>query len=255
MDIKKKVQQQFGMNAEKYVTSPTHAKGKDLARLVEISGASKEDLVLDIATGGGHTANALAPLVNQVTALDLTSEILEAARSFIVANGYSNVSFVEGDAENLPFSEHSFDLVTCRIAPHHFPDIKAFVSESFRVLKPGGSFLLIDNTASEIQAYDEFYNEIEKIRDGSHYRAWKKSEWIELVEVAGYRLEFMEVFKKRFVFKSWCERMAMDEADTQLLVNKMLGAAGEAKHYFDIVEKDGEVQEFSGEAILLKATK
>lgn len=83
--IKSQVQKQFAKNAGKYVTSAGHAKGEDLALLVASSQATPDMNVLDIATGGGHVANALAPLVQRVTALDLTEEMLQAAERFIQA--------------------------------------------------------------------------------------------------------------------------------------------------------------------------
>ena len=171
MDIKKDVQKQFGRSADEYVKSSGHRKGADLQKLVEIARVTGIEHVLDVATGGGHTANAFAPLVHKVTAVDLTPEMLTAAETYIKGNGHSNVVFVEGDAEKLPFQDHSFDLVTCRIAPHHFPNVQQFVSEVHRVLKANGRFLLDDNVAPEGNEYDHFYNKIEKIRDYSHFRA------------------------------------------------------------------------------------
>lgn len=91
--IKQQAQRQFAKNAAKYVTSPGHTAGEDLAYLVSASGAEKHMDVLDIATGGGHTANALAPLVRSVIAYDLTEEMLAAAEAFITGNGRTNVSF------------------------------------------------------------------------------------------------------------------------------------------------------------------
>ncbi len=163
--MKNQVKQQFSRNAEKYVTSARHAKGEDLAWLVSCAKANANMNVLDIATGGGHVANALAPLVRHVTAYDLTREMLEAAERFIGGNGYTNVSYVTGDAEQLPFEDESFDLVTCRIAAHHFTDIPVFAAEALRVATPGGKLLLIDNVAPEQDHLDQFYNDIEKFRD------------------------------------------------------------------------------------------
>ncbi|MDN4072251.1 class I SAM-dependent methyltransferase [Fictibacillus terranigra] len=255
MDIKARVQEQFGKNAEKYVSSPIHAKGKDLEQMAKISNAGANDRLLDIATGGGHTANLFAPLVKEVTALDLTSEILEAAKTFIEGNGYQNVSFIKGDAENLPFPKESFEAVTCRIAPHHFPDLQAFISESYRVLAQGGTLLIIDNTAPEKQEYDEFYNDIEKRRDHSHFRAWKKSEWLKFLEEAGFKIEQMHVFKKTFSFDSWCSRMQMKMEEKEQLIRKMLESPSHLKKYFGVREQSGKIQEFSGEAVLIKAIK
>lgn len=128
--------------------------------------------------------------------MDLTPEMLTAAETFIKGNGYSNVVFVEGDAEKLPFQDHSFDLVTCRIAPHHFPNVQQFVSEVHRVLKANGKFLLDDNVAPEGNEFDHFYNKIEKIRDYSHFRAWKKTEWINMLEQEGFEIQELYRFEK-----------------------------------------------------------
>ncbi|MDP4108049.1 MAG: class I SAM-dependent methyltransferase, partial [Bacillota bacterium] len=149
MDYKKEVKQQFGKNAESYVTSSIHKDGVDLQKLLKLAKITGEEVVLDIATGGGHTANGFASFVNKVIALDLTAQMLVVAEKFIRGNGHQNVEFVQGDAEDLPFSAQSFDIVTCRIAPHHFPNVNKFVNEVFRVLKSGGQFLLDDNVVPE----------------------------------------------------------------------------------------------------------
>ncbi|EFU41101.1 hypothetical protein PVOR_15779 [Paenibacillus vortex V453] len=254
--IKSQVQQQFAKNAGKYVTSQGHAKGEDLSLLVSCSQADQTMEVLDIATGGGHVANALAPLVRRVTAFDLTEEMLTTAAAFIHGNGHTNVDFVQGDAEQLPFEDASFDLVTCRIAAHHFPDVPAFVRESLRVLKPGGKILLIDNVAPEKENLDEFYNEIEKQRDYSHVRAWKKSEWIHLLELTGFRTEMAVTFQKPFQFHDWCERSGLAEEEKILLEQKLLHASEEARHYFLVrSDKTGAVSGFTGESIYIQASR
>ena len=135
------VQHQFGANAANYSTSAVHAKGASLARLVNLVKPGKDWIVLDIATGAGHTAAAFAPHVAKVIASDLTPEMLEEAHKLAKAKGLANMETATADAEQLPFGDRSFDLVTCRIAPHHFPDVAAFVAESWRVLKSGGIFV------------------------------------------------------------------------------------------------------------------
>ncbi|MDF2726342.1 MAG: SAM-dependent methyltransferase, partial [Paenibacillus sp.] len=227
--LKELVKQQFSKNAQSYVVSPRHARGEDLALLVAASNANQDMEVLDIATGGGHVANALAPLVRRVVACDLTPDMLAAAAQFIRGNGHTNVEFIPGDAERLPFADAAFDLVTCRIAAHHFPDVAAFVRESFRVVKPGGKLLLIDNTAPELQRFDHFYNDIEKRRDPSHVRAWKKSEWLRMLEEAGYRLESVVCFPKPFVFADWCARASVPEETAIQLAADMADAPEEIR--------------------------
>src|SRR5688572_26612527 len=118
--IKALVQSQFGSSAEDYVSSRTHASGSDLTRLVELANLQGDERVLDVATGGGHTALAFARRAREVVAVDITERMLQVAEAFIREQGLTNVSFERADAEALPFPNESFDIVTCRIAPHHF---------------------------------------------------------------------------------------------------------------------------------------
>src|SRR6266545_7095190 len=142
--IKRLVQDQFGATAQSYVTSQSHAHGDDLQRMIELARPRGDERMLDIATGGGHTALAFAPHVREVVASDLTPRMLAAAEAFIRGQGVTNVLFEPADAEELPFADASFDIVTARIAPHHFPNPRRFVHQAVRVLRPGGLFLLDD---------------------------------------------------------------------------------------------------------------
>lgn len=117
---KSQVQEFFGVNADKYATSKVHAKGASLERVVELVRPKPEWRALDVATAAGHTAFVFAPHVTHVIATDITPEMLSVAQKVGEEKGIDNVSFQEADAENLPFDDASFDLVTCRIAPHHF---------------------------------------------------------------------------------------------------------------------------------------
>lgn len=255
MDIKKDVQQQFGKNAGSYVVSKIHKEGKDLQKLVAIAEINGKERVLDIATGGGHTANAFAPFVERVTAVDLTPEMLAEAEKFIRGNGNENVEFIEGDAESLPFSAEVYDIVTSRIAPHHFPNVKTFVEEVNRVLKPEGQFLLVDNVCPEAEELDHFYNTIEKKRDYSHFRAWKKTEWIEMLELSGFEISEFHRFDKTFLFDPWCDRMNLPIMEKEQLNAFMLEAGENVKKKFRIKTEDNKVISFVGESIIVKAIK
>lgn len=255
MDMKTDVKNQFGRSADLYVTSEGHRKGGDLQTLIAMADATGTELALDIATGGGHTANALAPLVGKVTALDLTPKMLAVAEKFIKGNGHENVEFVEGDAEKLPFPDESYDIVSSRIAPHHFPNIKSFVSEVSRVLKKDGQFLLDDNVAPETKEFDEFYNTIEKKRDYSHFRAWKKTEWIQMLEDEGFEIQELYRFEKPFDFESWCDRMHLTDTEKADLNDYILNSSDKVKQKFRIQIEANKIVAFQGEAVVLKATK
>ncbi|MBE3554046.1 MAG: methyltransferase domain-containing protein [Thermicanus sp.] len=251
---KRRVQQQFSQSAEEYVQSRIHAKGEDLKKLVELSGVQGKEYLLDVATGGGHVANTFAPLVEKVIALDLTQKMLETAERFITGNGHRNVDYVLGDAENLPF-QRSFDLVICRLAAHHFPRVERFIGEVKRVLKPDGLFLLVDNVAPEEEELDQVYNRIEKIRDNSHIRAMKKSEWVRMLENGGLSLVELYSFKKVFYFDDWCDRMKLSQEEKEGLSRYMLQLPEKIKRYFAMTMEEDHLHSFQVETIIAKAKK
>src|SRR5688572_28733626 len=180
----RRVQEQFGAIAAAYVTSPGHAAGEDLDRLVAWGRALAPARVLDVATGGGHTALALAGVARHVTAYDVTEPMLRAARGLLRERGAA-AALVAGDVEALPFQDGAFDLVTCRIAAHHFASVPAAVREVRRVLRPGGSFLLQDILGHDDAEAAAFVTEVERRRDPSHVRAYRAAEWKAFLRASG----------------------------------------------------------------------
>jgi len=164
------VQAQFGANAANYATSKVHAKGASLERMVELVGPQADWTALDIATAAGHTAFAFAAHVASVVASDATQEMLEVAAGVATDRGIDNVSFEFADAHDLPFEDDRFDLVTCRIAPHHFDRPADFVAEAARVAKPGGLVAICDNIAPEDEVVATWCDDFERRRDHSHLR-------------------------------------------------------------------------------------
>ncbi len=211
-DSKRLSRQRYDKFAQEYVYSESHAKGDDLDRLVAIAQPQATWHVLDIATGGGHTALKFAPHVAHVIASDLTPKMLDAAREFIIRQGVTNVAFKQADAEDLPFADGTFDLVTCRIAPHHFPDAARFVREVARVLKTGGLFLMQDHVLSEDSEAMHYADHFEKVRDPSHNRAYNESEWRAMFTDAGLAVEYTEQLTKRHTLIPWARRQGHDDA-------------------------------------------
>ena len=205
------VRRQFGAHAQNYVSSPDHSKGDSLDRLLSVVQPQPDWRVLDVATGGGHTALAVAPLVREVMATDITSEMLAAAERFIRGKGVENVTFREADATALPFADGEFDLVTCRIAPHHFPDCAQFVRETARVLRPGGVAAVIDNIVPGDLAAARHINAVEQLRDPSHNWAYTQADWLDFFAAAGLAVTHNEVFRKVRDFDFWTGMMSVDE--------------------------------------------
>ena len=237
-----KARAQFSATAEQYVRSPRHAAGDDLARLVELAALGGDERVLDIATGAGHTALAFAPHVATVVASDLTPRMLELAGELATERGVKNVAFVLAQAEALPFEADSFDVVTCRVAPHHFADPLAFVNEAARVLRPGGRFLLDDQMAPEDPELDEFVNTFERWRDPSHVRAYTPSEWCRWIEAAGMQVEHVESSQRgSYEFADWTERSKMPQPDREALERWLIAAPARCAEFYRIKIEDGHV--------------
>ena len=191
-EIHQRVDAQFGAAAAAYSGSPTHSDCGALSRIVELSDPRPEHVVLDIATGAGHTALALAPHVNQVIAYDMTERMLAETRRNAVGRGLTNVLTRRGTAEALPFPDGSFDIVTVRQAPHHYADVRTAVREMARVVKRSGRIVIVDSISPDDDVLDRQWNHIEKLRDPSHVRNYRPSEWRAFITDADLRVTFEE---------------------------------------------------------------
>ncbi len=256
------VQQQFGAHAAKYASSTVHAKGASLARMVELVRPGPSWRALDVATGAGHTAAAFAPHVAEVVASDITPEMLAEAAKLAADKKLANMTTALADAESLPFPDQSFDLVTCRIAPHHFPDVARFVGEVWRVLRPGGSVCIVDNISPDAESTPGFgkaelrdasftYNAFEKIRDPSHGRALGMTEWTELLEETGFALTAKERLPKDMEFQSWAERMGCEPATIERLREMLLGGSAALKAFLKPREDGGKLVFTLDEALIV----
>src|SRR6266536_1092182 len=212
------VQEQFGATAAHYLTSKPHAKGKSLERLVELVKPQPGWRALDVATGAGHTAYAFAPHGARVWASDITEEMLALVREEIAKRKLGNVRVAYAKAESLPFEDASFDLVTCRIAPHHFDSIARFLDEARRVLKPGATLAITDNVVPGGSVGD-YVNAFERFRDPSHLRAWTIEEWRAALSHHGLRIAHEEELSKEMDFAYWAGR---HDADMQAFLRAML---------------------------------
>ncbi len=253
---KAQVQDYFSRTAENYVASSSHRAGDDLTRLIELGEWNPQQQALDVATGGGHTALAVAPHVALVTVTDLTPRMLEKARTFLLGQGVTNAQFQVADAEQLPFADTSFDRVTCRTAPHHFPNVAQAVQEIARVLKPGGLFLLIDNIAPINPEFDAFGNTVEKRRDSSHGRSYTAEEWHNFFTQAGLQIEHEEFFRKTFQYDDWTARSQLPTNEKASLERFIVESNAHIRNYFDVsLRSDGHLDSFTIDSILLKGRK
>jgi ubiquinone/menaquinone biosynthesis C-methylase UbiE len=253
---KSQVQDYFSRTAEGYVASFSHKTGSDLERLIALGEWNNQQYALDIATGGGHTALAVAPYVGEIMVTDLTPRMLEKAREYILAQGVTNAQFQVADAEQLPFAAETFDRVTCRIAAHHFPNVQQSVSEVARVLKAGGLYLLIDCISPSDPELDTFDNQVEKWRDSSHGRSCTPEEWQAFFIKAGLKAEHMEFFRKTHHYDEWTERSQLPSNEKAQLEQFIVESSPRIQSYFEVIRRpDGHLESFTNDFILLVGRK
>jgi len=243
MSVKKDVKNIFTKNRKAYVSSSTHRNSKDLTLLTEWLNPNSGMAALDIATGGGHTAKRLSPYVKRVVATDITKEMLQNTAEHL--SGYPNIDYIIADAEHLPFLDGTFDIITCRIAAHHFPNPDQFIYEVKRVLKEKGKFLLIDNIAPNSKKYDSFINRLEKIRDYSHVRSLNIDEWKKLFSENNLEIIQAQKRRKTLPYEEWLNRTLDDEEAQKDVEQFMTSSYENIKNYYEIKIEEGKIQHFT----------
>ena len=234
--VTEQVKQQFGAVAEAYVNSSFHASGPDLALLVAACDFKGTETVLDLGCGPGHTAMACARKAARVIGIDVTPEMVVAANALAAQRSLSNVEFRVGNVEQLPFVTGSVDVVTSRVSAHHYSDPGRALSEAFRVLKPGGLLLVSDTVSPEDPACDTFFNTMEILRDSSHVRNYKGSEWMRMLKAAGFEPEMLERFPLALDGADWVKRMQTPPEKVAMLKQLLAEAASSVRSAFEIRE-------------------
>jgi ubiquinone/menaquinone biosynthesis C-methylase UbiE len=240
--------------AEAYATGE-HKSGPDLQLVVAFAAPTGTERALDIGTGAGHTALALAPRVCSVVLTDPVPAMLKTARRLFTEAKVDNAEFIQAIAERLPFPDASFDIVTTRLAAHHFDDVALAIREVARVLRPGSVFIFIDSLAPEDAESAAYQDEVETLRDPTHRRIYTQREWIAFSEQAGLRTEKTEVVRKAHDFEPWLERGGEDAATLQRVRQRFLDAPASAVRDLEIVVTDGGVTSFTNRKLVLAARR
>jgi len=239
--------------AAAYARAPLFATGDDLRWLVEAAALTGRERVLDLGTAAGHTALALAPGAALTVGLDPAPAMLRQARDLGTARAIERLSLLVSFADPLPFADGSFDLVTCRLAAHHFPDLPGVLYEVERTLRPGGRLLVIDTIAPEDETLDEFINKVETLRDPSHAHDYRLSEWADALNGFGLRYALLRRWELPLDFAAWTARIATPPPAIARLQALFDGASPEAVVTFRIAPPPARA--FCLQAALFVATK
>ncbi|PLY01317.1 MAG: SAM-dependent methyltransferase [Desulfuromonas sp.] len=254
--FKNRVREQFSRTATAYVEAKHFSGGEDLEEAARLLQPTQDDNMLDVACGGGHMALFFAPMVRQVVASDLTMQMLKKAQEHIAEEGLiDNVIFREADAEDLPFPAGSFTLLTCRIAPHHFPDVPRALKEFHRVLRRGGRMVIIDTLLPSDPEIAEFFQTMETMRNPTHVRAYNEDEWQEMIQDAELILQEMLIIPKVHEFQDWVKTAGLNRTQIQNLNKFFMDAPAAVHDYFKIESFAGEVETFTDQKLIIYATR
>jgi len=222
------VREVFGRRAAYYTASANHKDEAVLGRLVELSKPHPDMTVLDVAAGTGHTAFALAPRVRCVAAVDVTPEMIAEGRKLQSERKAGNVLFGLADVHDLPFPGETFDIVTCRLAAHHFRDIGRALREMKRVLKTGGRLVVNDRSVPEDAFAEEMLNCLDVLHDRSHVREYRPSEWVRMLNEAAFAVEMLETYRRHRPLTSLTAKADPEDRDEILRIVAGLTASQRA---------------------------
>ena len=247
-------QEQFGRQARFYAESDAHRGGENLDALAAYAAIGRYGTVVDLGTGAGFTAFALAPYSKYVLATDIAPGMLAQTRRLASERGVSNVGLLMAEAESLPFATGSLDAVSCRQAAHHFHDLPRAVEEIRRVLKPGAVFVLSDSVAPEGDYEALWMNDVEVRRDATHQTDLKPSGWRSLLANVGLEITHWSMAKVYLEFNNWVRRSATPREKIECLRRDFLSAPASVVEAFGI-QPEGQAINFHWDALVLRAVK
>ena len=165
------------------------------------------------------------------------------------------MAFAAGDVEAIPFRDGSFDLVTCRIAAHHFASVGAAVRQVARVLRPGGTFLLQDILGHDDGDASAFLLEVERRRDPSHVRSYRAAEWRAFLRAAGLTVIEDTVVPKVRPWREWTARTLMAADALHDLERFVRQAPERCRAAFDFRLNGEAIESFTDRMILIRADR
>ena len=227
---------QFGPRASAYVNSPVHASGPDLDRIEAVARARRPARALDLGCGGGHVSYRIAPHAGVVVACDLAADMIAVVKETARSRSIGNIEVAVAAAEALPFADGDFDFLACRMTAHHWRDWEAGLREARRVLKPGASALFVDVIAPEDPIADTHLQTVELLRDTSHVRDYRASEWVAALGRSGFTIKAARTHRLRMEFPWWIARMDPPATHIAAIRSLLNNASAPVRDAFEVEE-------------------
>ena len=241
-EVQRAAQEQFAKQSHRYGQGHILENIEDVRAAVAAMALPPRAQVLDVATGAGHTGLFLASLGHEVTLADLAQPMLDRAAAAAAKRGL-RVQTRLHPAEQFPYTDACFDLVTCRVAAHHFSSPEDFIRETARVLRPGGWFLLIDGSVEDNQLEaEEWLHQVEKFRDPSHHRLLTPDVCQKLCAANGLAVQTATLTPFKQPDLNWYFETAATSPENRRKVLELVAhAPASARRLFRLAEEDGKI--------------
>jgi ubiquinone/menaquinone biosynthesis C-methylase UbiE len=232
------IRDEFAHQADAFARSATMRLAETLDAVVELVPVDPEARWAEVACGPGLIARAMAPRVGSVQGFDLTPAMVAKARTEAEAAGVDNVSFEVGDATAFDLPDDSLDGAITRFSLHHIPAPVRVLEEMRRVVKPGGFVVVADHVTDDDGAVAAWHEQIERLRDPSHWACLTPARLAVLGERAGLVPDLDRVVPFEIDFTEWLNRGSGGPANTEL-IERLLGEAPAGVESF-VVSGDGD---------------
>jgi ubiquinone/menaquinone biosynthesis C-methylase UbiE len=229
----------FTAQAEGFNASSAANHAGLLDAILELAAPAAGERWLEAACGPGVVSRRLAPFAGSVTGFDLTPAMIELARKEAAAAGLDNVAFEVADATALPVPDASFDGAVTRFSAHHIPLAGRLFAELARVVAPGGAIVVVDHLADADRDAYAWSQELERLRDPSHWLSLTLGAARRTADAAGLTVERELIIPLELDFDDWLARGHADPAGQALAERALAERPSQAQCFEVVTQNDG----------------
>lgn len=211
------IRDEFAHQADSFARSPTMSLAETLGAVIELVPEDPAARWVEVACGPGLIARAMASRVDSVVGIDLTPTMIEIARAEAAEARADNVSFKLGDATALPLADDSLDGAITRFSLHHIPAPIRVLEEMRRVVKPRGLVVVADHVTDDDGAAAAWHEEIERLRDPSHWACLTPTRIADLAARAGLEPDEERLVPFSIDYGEWLNRGSGGPANADLI--------------------------------------